>query len=169
MLPYQLYFVVFYHFFFPVKAQSVCALLLWDDRRFSICESGSLTDLQSSKWKANPTLCEALQPISPSKLRSLAGNSKAGLPRGWRYPALFCAINTRCRRCFFSISNSVFLRALWLESALCLDCVGFWWTVSREGLLCLQPEERKSDLRGQLGGKGGPACCFPFTADQRGG
>lgn len=41
--------------------------------------------------------------------------------------------------------------------------------MSREGLLCLQPEERKRDLRGQLGGKGGPACCFHFTADQRGG
>ena len=25
--------------------------------------------------------------------------------------------------------------------------------MSREGLLCLQPEERKSDLRGQLGGR----------------
>lgn len=69
-------------FFFPVKRQSVCVLLLQDDGSFSIYESVSLIDPQSSKGKASPMLFEARQHIFPSKLASVAGNSKAGLSRG---------------------------------------------------------------------------------------
>lgn len=107
--------------FFPVKRQPVCVLVLWDDRSFSFYESVSLTDPQSSKGKASPVLFEAQQHVFPSKLASVAVNSKAGLPKRWKYLALLCTRNTRSKRCFSSVVTLI----IFVKPELHLDSVGF--------------------------------------------
>lgn len=80
-----------------------------------------------SLWLTHGAAREKLVPcflglgnLFPSKLALVPGNSKAGLPRGWKYPALLCTRNTRPN---FSPSVAViiFVRA-WAASGWC----GFW-------------------------------------------
>lgn len=111
--------MVFY-FFSCQEAVCLCTAIVRWQKLFHLWVC--LFDPQSNKGKASPTLFEAWQLIFPSKLASVAGNSKAGLPRGWKYPALFCSINTRPKRCIFSNSSSNYfcqsLSCVWTAWAL---------------------------------------------------
>lgn len=126
---------------------------------FSFYESVSLTDPQSSKGKASPLLLEAQQDIFPSKLASVAVNSKAVVSKRWKYLGLLCTRNTRSKRCF----SPVVALIIFVKPELHLDSVDLG-ELSPQEMSSLLLMGRKRVPRRWLRGEDGSASS-PCTAD----